>query len=97
MNLKIMKRWTSLSSQGLRFTTPMRISFFVHKDDELLAQDIEIGFKKLIATGQYEVMFQKAYGDLLNKANLENRQLMSLSNGFFRKPDDKEKKYYFNL
>lgn len=71
--------------------------FFVHKDDELLAQDIEIGFKKLIATGQYEVMFQKAYGDLLNKANLENRQLMSLSNGFFRKPDDKEKKYYFNL
>lgn len=71
--------------------------FFVHKDDELLGQDIEAGFKKLIATGQYEVMFQETYGEVLHKANLEDRKLMSLSNGFFRKPDDKEKIYYFNL
>ncbi|BDX05327.1 substrate-binding periplasmic protein [Planctobacterium marinum] len=71
--------------------------YFVHRDDKQLAQDIAQGFNQLIDSGEYERMFQKSYQHILDRAQLSERKILSLKNGFFRKPDDKEKKYYFNL
>ena len=71
--------------------------YFVHKDDVQLASDIEQGFNKLITSGEYERMFQNTYQHVLDKAQLSERKILPLKNEFFRKPDDKEKKYYFNL
>lgn len=71
--------------------------YFVHLDDLQLAEDIEAGFVQLIESGEYERMFQQTYQHILDKANLSERKILQLKNGFFQKPDDKEKKYYFNL
>lgn len=71
--------------------------YFVHREDVQLAQDIERGFNQLIESGDYERMFQQTYQHILDRAQLSERKILSLKNGFFRKPDDKEKKYYFNL
>lgn len=71
--------------------------FFVNKQDETLALDIEAGFKAIIDSGEYETLFQATYQDVLKRSRFSERKIMTLKNGFFREPDDTEKKYYFNL
>lgn len=71
--------------------------FFVNKQDEALAKDIEAGFNAIIDSGEYEAIFQATYQDILKRSRFSERKIMTLKNGFFREPDDTEKKYYFNL
>lgn len=58
----------------------MPVYFFVHKDDEQLAQRIEIGLKRLHAGGAFSRLFLSYYGEQIARAKLDQRQIITLKN-----------------
>lgn len=54
------------------------VYFFVHKDDELLAQRLELGLKRLEATGAFSRLFLSYYGEKIDRAKLDQRQIITL-------------------
>lgn len=56
--------------------------FFVNAEADELAKDIEQGLEKLIASGEFEVLFNHHYGDYLKRSNLAGRKVFLLENPF---------------
>ncbi len=56
----------------------MPVYFFVHKDDEQLAERIEIGLKRLQAGGAFSRLFLSYYGEQIAHAKLDQRQIITL-------------------
>ncbi|BFM15471.1 transporter substrate-binding domain-containing protein [Maricurvus nonylphenolicus] len=59
---------------------PTAFYFFVHKDNQVLARDIEVGLEKLIANGEFNKLFDRHYGDYIQRAKLSQRRAFKLDN-----------------
>jgi hypothetical protein len=59
---------------------PTAFYFFVHKDNHVLAEDIEQGLEKLIANGEFNALFNRHYGDYIQRAQLTQRRVFRLDN-----------------
>ncbi len=56
------------------------VYFFVHKDNEQLAQRIEEGLKRIQASGAFSKLFQAYYGEDIARAQLDKRHIIILDN-----------------
>lgn len=74
---------------------PYAAYYFVNKNEEALAKEIETGFKTIIDNGEYDKIFEKFYGELLRKARLSERKIFRLENQFFPSPSDEEQAYFY--
>lgn len=65
----------------------MPFYLFVSPDNEALANTLETGFERAIATGEFDKMFygDKAIQDVMQKANMKNRLLFKLDNPLLSK------------
>lgn len=54
------------------------VYFFVHKDNEQLAQRIEAGLKRIQASGAFSNLFQAYYGEHIARAKLDKRHIIIL-------------------
>ena len=54
------------------------VYFFVHKDNEQLAQRIETGLKRIQASGAFSNLFQAYYGEHILRAKLDKRRIIIL-------------------
>lgn len=59
---------------------PYHSYYFVSKNNDELAHEIERGFKRLIESGKYKNLFQDAFGELIQKANLSKRRKFEFHN-----------------
>ncbi len=55
------------------------VYFFVHKDNEQLAQRIEVGLKRIQTSGAFSKLFQAYYGEHIARAKLDKRQIIILN------------------
>ncbi len=65
----------------------MPFYLFVAPDNQLLAKDLETGFARAIANGEFDKVFygDKAIQDVMQKANMKNRKLFKLDNPLLSK------------
>lgn len=65
----------------------MPFYLFVAPDNHSLAKDLETGFARAIANGEFDKVFygDKAIQDVLQKANMKNRKLFKLDNPLLSK------------
>lgn len=59
---------------------PFPLVFYVHPDANELAQRIETGLKALQETGEFDTIFDRYYGDIVERLNLKQRKLFKLNN-----------------
>ncbi|WP_016956985.1 transporter substrate-binding domain-containing protein [Catenovulum agarivorans] len=59
---------------------PTALYFFVNRNNSQLAATIESGLKQLLATGEFERMFNQAFADAIAKTQLEQRRILHLNN-----------------
>lgn len=65
----------------------MPFYLFVAPDNQSLAKDLETGFARAIANGEFDKVFygDKAIQDVMQKANMKNRKLFKLDNPLLSK------------
>lgn len=65
----------------------MPFYLFVSPENDALAKDLETGFERAIANGEFDKVFygDKAIQDVLQKANMKNRTLFKLDNPLLSK------------
>ncbi len=65
----------------------MPFYLFVAPDNQSLAKDLETGFARAIANGEFDKVFygDKAIQDVMQKANMKNRKLFKLDNTLLSK------------
>jgi len=76
---------------------PAPIYYFVNKRDKELAERIKQGLDRAIADGSFDKLFNKHYDGVLEKSNLQNRNIIKLDNPLL--PEDtpmNESKYWFD-
>ena len=59
---------------------PTALYFFVNRHNSQLAATIESGLKQLLATGEFERMFNQAFAEAIEKTHIEQRRILKLSN-----------------
>ena len=59
---------------------PAAIYFFVHPDNELLAQTLELGLERALANGKFDALFNQMHGPLLAELNIGQRRIIELNN-----------------
>ena len=59
---------------------PTAYYFFVAKDNKKLRDALELGLRRAIASGAFEQHFQSYFSEVIKKANLGNRNLISIKN-----------------
>ena len=59
---------------------PTAYYFYVHKDNQALADDIAAGLERAIADGSFDALFDRYYGEVVRHANLSNRRVFDLVN-----------------
>ncbi len=59
---------------------PSAYYFFMNNENAELAKKIEAGLIVAIEDGDFDKMFNKFYGDVIERANLQNRRVISLNN-----------------
>ena len=57
---------------------PATFSFFVNKNAEVLAQELEASLKLLESNGRFELLFTAAWQDVLDRANFKDKQVFKL-------------------
>lgn len=62
---------------------PAAVFFFVNKDSVVLANIIEQGLKNALKDGSFDVLFDAAHGDFIEKSALSKRRIFSLNNPLF--------------
>ena len=76
----------------------MPFYLFVSPDNHQLAKDLEVGFERAIANGEFDKVFysDKAIQDVLQKANMKNRLLFKLDNPLLSKetPTDRPELWF---
>lgn len=63
---------------ALQIAMPLYI--FVSRHEPEIARRIELGLEALIASGKYEGIFLKEYGEFIRKANLSGRHIINIPN-----------------
>lgn len=66
----------------LMFFYPFPLVFYVNPDQSELAMRLEKGLSIIEKNGTLDAIFDKYYGNLVEKLNLKNRQLIQLENPF---------------
>ena len=87
---------TALKSMYLYY--PTAIYFFVQRtpSGKNLSERLELGLNKAIEDGSFGVVFNKFMGSMIEKADLNNKQMVRLSNPILpQKTPINEKKYWF--
>ena len=64
----------------LAFHYPWPVYFFVHKDNQQLAERLQLGLQRAQADGSLWQVFMQHHGQLLQQAHLNKRRLFLLSN-----------------
>lgn len=59
---------------------PAAIYYFVNKKDAALASVIETGLTRAQADGSFDALFFERFGDVIKRANMRNRTLITLNN-----------------
>lgn len=59
---------------------PTALYFFVNRNNSQLAATIESGLKQLLATGEFERMFNQAFAESIEKTNFAERRILRLNN-----------------
>lgn len=59
---------------------PWPYYFFVHKDDDLLAERLETGLRRLITDGTFDEIFWRYNGNSIERAQLDRRRVIELDN-----------------
>ncbi|WP_440903200.1 amino acid ABC transporter substrate-binding protein [Catenovulum sp. SX2] len=59
---------------------PTALYFFVNRNNSQLAASIESGLKQLLATGEFDLMFNHAFADAIDKTNFTQRRILRLNN-----------------
>jgi hypothetical protein len=59
---------------------PGALYFFVNAEANELARDIEQGLESLIASGEFDALFDRHYGDYVKRSNLAGRKIFHLEN-----------------
>ncbi len=76
----------------------MPFYLFVAPDNQTLAKDLEVGFERAIANGEFDKVFygDKAIQDVMQKANMQNRTLFKLDNPLLSKetPTDRPELWF---
>ncbi|NDV61610.1 amino acid ABC transporter substrate-binding protein [Puniceicoccales bacterium CK1056] len=54
--------------------------FYVHPDKRQLAERVESGLQALIDSGEFDDLFAKYHGDIVERLNLKNRRTFTLQN-----------------
>jgi hypothetical protein len=72
----------------------MPFYLFVSPSNQTLAKDLETGFERAIANGEFDKVFygDKSIQDVLQKANMKNRKLFKLDNPLLSKETPIERK-----
>ncbi len=65
---------------GLALHVPLPVYFFVTPTKPKLAERIELGLREMIADGSFDQLFMEYHGDLIRRANLDNRKIFRLDN-----------------
>ena len=76
---------------------PYAMYFYVNKHNTQLAQQLEIGFNKIIANGEFDHLFEQHIGAYIKRANLSERLVIDLPNPLFENISAKEKALYYRL
>lgn len=66
--------------QHLLIRYPTAMYFFVNKTDTELAADIEAGLEKVLASGEFDALFERYFADLIRNLHLETRRAIDLNN-----------------
>ncbi len=66
--------------KSLAIYYPYPVYFFVAKQDETIAQRIELGLEKALVDGRFKQLFLRHHKDLLQKLNFGKRAIFNLSN-----------------
>jgi len=61
---------------------PTAYYFYVNKHNAELAKDIEYGLEQAIIDGSFDQLFDKYYGQVVNKIKLQDRKIYELNNPF---------------
>lgn len=64
---------------------PSAFYYFVKKDNQVLAREIETGLKTAIANGSMLELFNQYYGEAIEKAKLSDRTIIELTNPLLSK------------
>ncbi|MBU3003846.1 hypothetical protein [Paraglaciecola arctica] len=59
---------------------PFPLVFYVAANQARLAHRVETGLNKIIASGEFEVLFKKHHGGLVQRLNLKDRKTFTLTN-----------------
>lgn len=59
---------------------PFPLVFYVTPTNPNLAKRVKTGLNKIIASGEFEVLFKHHHGDVVQRLNLGNRKIFRLSN-----------------
>ncbi len=72
----------------------MPFYLFVSPDNHALAKDLEIGFERAIANGEFDKVFygDKAIQDVMQKANMKERKVFKLENPLLSKETPVDRK-----
>lgn len=65
---------------GLLLYYPTAIYFFVHPDNDTLAQALELGLERAIANGKFDALFNRMNGPMLAALKIPQRRVISLQN-----------------
>ena len=59
---------------------PAAYYFFVNSENKRLANAIELGLKRAIADGDFDVLFNRYFSGIIKRARLDERTIIPLSN-----------------
>jgi ABC-type amino acid transport substrate-binding protein len=59
---------------------PFPLVFYVTPDKPNLAERVKKGLNKIMANGEFEVLFDYYHGDIVERLNLRNREIFTLNN-----------------
>lgn len=70
---------------SLLIVYPTASYFYVNKDNKKLAHIVNNGFNTILENGKYQRLFEQTFGEIINKHQLSDRQIIKLKNPFFSK------------
>jgi hypothetical protein len=59
---------------------PTAVYFFVHKSNTVLAKDIETGLEMMIQSGEFNLLFDHYYRNILKRSEINKRTVFKLNN-----------------
>lgn len=78
--------------QNLVLYYPAAYYFFVDKNNFALRNAVQKGLNAAIADGSFDILFNEYFGDVVNRANLSGRKILSLPNSYMSDKTPLEKK-----